>query len=83
MYYKRIIVKLGTNLITGGTDSLDMDTMTDLVNQIATLRKKKIEVILVSSGAITAGRQKLSMDGERRDIPFRQVDVWMRKGGGS
>ncbi len=73
MYYKRIIVKLGTNLITGGTDRLDIDAMTDLVNQIATLRKKKIEVILVSSGAITAGRQKLSMDRERRDIPFRQV----------
>lgn len=73
MYYKRVIVKLGTNLITGGTDTLDIDTMSDLINQIASLRKKKIEVILVSSGAITAGRQKLKLDKERKDIPFKQV----------
>jgi len=73
MLYKRIVVKLGTNLITSGTDDLDEAAMTKLVNQIANLRKKKLDFILVSSGAITAGRQKLGMVKDRRDIPFKQV----------
>jgi glutamate 5-kinase len=73
MLYKRIVVKLGTNLITRGTNSLDEVTIADMVNQIVALRKKKVDVILVSSGAITAGRHKLDMEKDRKDIPFRQV----------
>jgi len=73
MLYKRIVVKLGTNMITGDTNSLDEAAMAGLVNQIAALRKKKVNVVLVSSGAITAGRQKLGMEKDRKDIPFKQV----------
>jgi glutamate 5-kinase len=73
MLYKRIVVKLGTNLVTRGTDNLDETAIANLVNQIAALRKKKVDVILVSSGAITAGRQKLNIEKDRKDIPFKQV----------
>lgn len=73
MLYKRVVVKFGTNLITGGTNRLDEAVIADLVNQIAVLYKKKVELILVSSGAITAGRNKLGMEKNRRDIPFKQV----------
>ncbi|MBT3363535.1 MAG: glutamate 5-kinase [Chloroflexi bacterium] len=73
MHYRRVVVKLGTNLITGGTDTLNVEAMTNLVNQIANLRRKKIELVLVSSGAITAGREKLGKVKERKDIPYKQV----------
>ncbi|MFQ5924584.1 MAG: glutamate 5-kinase, partial [Dehalococcoidia bacterium] len=44
-----------------------------LVGQVARLHHQGLEVIIVSSGAIAAGRQKLGLAKERKDIPFRQV----------
>ena len=73
MPYHRLVVKLGTNLITAGTDRLDLDVMATLVGQVARLHQQRLEVIIVSSGAIAAGRQKLGLARERKDIPFRQV----------
>jgi glutamate 5-kinase len=68
-----MVVKLGTALLTGGRDELDLKIMTELVTQVAELNKRGLEVITVSSGAIAAGRQKLGLDRGRRDIPSRQV----------
>jgi len=72
-HYHRLVIKLGTNLLTGGTGRLDPDTMTDLVGQVAKLHQQGHEIILVSSGAIAAGRDKLRLKRDRKDIPFRQV----------
>ena len=71
--YKRIVVKAGTGVLTGGSDHLDLDVMSSLVDQIAKLHRGGAEVILVSSGAVAAGRYVLRLAKERRDIPFRQV----------
>ncbi len=71
--YHRIVVKLGTNLLTAGTDHLDLEVMAILVGQVARLHQQGLELIIVSSGAIAAGRHKLGMFKERKDIPFRQV----------
>jgi len=71
--YSRLVIKLGTNLITGGTRQLDRARMADLVDQVAQLHREGREVILVSSGAIAAGRSRLGQDRDRKDIPFRQV----------
>lgn len=73
MKYHRIIVKLGTNLLTAGSDHLNLETMASLVGQIATLHKQGLEVIIVSSGAVAAGRHRLGLIKERKDIPFKQV----------
>ena len=71
--YRRIVVKAGTGVLTGGSDHLDPEVMRGLVVQIAKLHKEGAEVILVSSGAVAAGRYILGLEKERRDIPFRQV----------
>ncbi len=71
--YRRIIAKLGTNLLTAGSDRLDVGAMSSLVGQVARLHDMGAEVILVSSGAIAAGRQRLGHVRTRRDIPIRQV----------
>lgn len=73
MQYKRIIVKLGTNLLTGGTGHLDINIMSSLVAQIAHLHHRNHEIIVVSSGAVAAGRQKLGLVKENKGIPFKQV----------
>ena len=75
MGYHRIVVKLGTNLLTAGSDRLDLETMASLVGQIARLHKEGVGMVVVSSGAIAAGRQRLGItkDQEQREIPFKQV----------
>ncbi len=73
MKYHRILAKLGTNLLTGGSDHLNLEIMSSLVGQITRLHRQGLEVIIVSSGAIAAGRQRLGLIKERKDIPFKQV----------
>ncbi len=75
MLYKRIVAKFGTNLLTGGTEHLDQKMMASLMQQVAQLYNEGHEIIIVSSGAVAAGRQKLGLSKGKRhkDIPFKQV----------
>ena len=73
MLYHRIIAKFGTSLLTSGTDHLDLELMSSLVEQVAQLRHQGKEIIIVSSGAIAAGRQKLRKVQESKNTPFKQV----------
>ncbi len=57
--FKKIIIKLGTSSLTQGTESLCRRFMLGLVQQIAALQAKGIHCILVSSGAVAAGRSLL------------------------
>jgi len=71
--YRRIVVKLGTHLLTGGDKHLDQTVMADLARQIAHLHEQGAEIIIVSSGAIAAGRHKLGIEGIIKGIPYKQV----------
>jgi len=71
--YHRIIVKLGSALLSGGGDRLDEEIISQLVTQVAQLHKQGSEMLIVSSGAIAAGRYTLGLARERRGIPFKQV----------
>jgi glutamate 5-kinase len=71
--YRRIVAKFGTNLLTAGTDKLDLGVMKSLSSQVSRLLDEGREVVIVTSGAIAAGRQRLDGVRNRRDIPFRQV----------
>jgi glutamate 5-kinase len=54
--YKKITVKVGSNVLTKSDGTLNDESMGHLVDQIATLHKAGIEIVLVSSGAMAAGR---------------------------
>ena len=71
--YKRIVAKFGTNLLTGGSDNLDQDIMSRLVAQVAQLHKQGLGLVIVSSGAIAAGRYKLGLTKKLKSIPDKQV----------
>ncbi len=71
--YHRIVAKLGTSLLTGGSDHLNQDIMSTLVAQLAQLHRQGLELLIVSSGAIAAGRHKLGLTREHKGIPFKQV----------
>ncbi len=71
--FRRVVLKVGTNLLTAGTEQLDLEVMAGLVGQIARLRQRGVEVVLVSSGAVAAGRHRLHQAVDRPDLPLRQV----------
>ncbi|MFA5056120.1 MAG: glutamate 5-kinase [Dehalococcoidia bacterium] len=71
--YKRIVAKFGTNLLTNGTDSIDMNVIAGIVRQAAELRKQGREIALVSSGAVASGKQYLKVPKDKKDVPMRQV----------
>lgn len=71
--YRRIVIKLGTNVLTAGTDRLHRPQIVDLARQIAEARTRGTEVVLVSSGAVAAGRERLHFPPRRRDIPLKQL----------
>ncbi len=71
--YRRIVVKVGTNVLTAGTDRLDLEVMTALVGQVARLHKEGAAVLVVTSGAIAAGRHRLGVSRDRRGMPYRQM----------
>ncbi|MDH4299120.1 MAG: glutamate 5-kinase [Dehalococcoidia bacterium] len=73
MTHRRIVAKFGTSLLTSGTDHLDLQVMSSLVEQIARLHSRGKEIVIISSGAIASGRQKLKKVPERKNTPFRQV----------
>jgi len=56
----RITIKIGSNVLTRADGSLDATRLSALVDQVAELRRRDIEVILVSSGAVACGRSVLS-----------------------
>jgi glutamate 5-kinase len=71
--YRRVVAKVGTSLLTGGGGQLDAKMMSSLAGQFARLRDEGVEAVLVSSGAIAAGRQRLGIDHVARDGPSRQA----------
>ena len=71
--YQRIVAKFGTNVLTAGTDRLDLEVMSALVGQVSRLHGLGAEVLVVTSGAIAAGRHRLGPAREGKGMPFRQV----------
>ena len=70
---QRIVVKFGTNLLTNGSDRLDAEVMAALVGQVAKLRSDGVELAIVTSGAVAAGRSRLGSQDQPHDIEERQV----------
>jgi glutamate 5-kinase len=70
---KRIIIKLGTSTLTKGSKKLDRAHMLEIVRTVAKLVEKKAQVILVSSGAIAAGREFLNYPELPKDVRYKQM----------
>ncbi len=56
---RRLVVKVGSALVTNNGNGLDLQAINDWARQIAALRAAGREVVLVSSGAIACGMQRL------------------------
>ncbi len=71
---KKIVVKVGTNVITRENGLLDLGIVRHLVEQIVVVQKKGYQVILVSSGAMGAGQGIIKLkEGSESTVVKRQV----------
>lgn len=66
-------MKAGTALLTSGGEHIDIEVLATLVGQIARLHSRGNEVLLVSSGAVAAGRRVLGVSAESGNLPLKQA----------
>ena len=71
--FGRIAVKIGSNVITTSDGSLNTGRMLRLVEQVAVLIKQGHEVILISSGAVAAGRIDITPSKKTTLISSKQI----------
>jgi len=70
---KRIVIKVGSSVIATDQMKPRMAHLRSLVGQIASLRKKNIDVILVSSGAIVLGMGELNHSTRTSELSSLQA----------
>lgn len=71
--YKKITVKIGSNVLAKADGTLNVARIAHLVDQIAFLHKNGVEVVLVSSGAVAAGRAVLYPEKKTDAVSKRQM----------
>ncbi len=84
--FQRVVIKLGTSTLTAGTSRISPPRLVELTRQVAALHASGCEVVLVSSGAIAAGKEALAarlaengnltgtaIPGSARDVPAKQM----------
>lgn len=69
----KIVVKVGTNVLTRSDGSLDVTNISHLVDQLVALKKEGHQLVLVSSGAVGAGRELLPAADQLDPVIRRQM----------
>jgi len=70
---KRVVIKIGSQVLTNANGALDVEVFRQICADIALLRGKGLQVLVVSSGAIAAGRSELGMKEKPATIPQKQA----------
>ena len=73
LLYNKIVVKVGSNVLTREDGMLNVPRMAHIVDQIASLRKAGLQVILVTSGAVAAGRAEVELQRKLDPVSSRQL----------
>jgi glutamate 5-kinase len=76
---RRVLVKVGSAVLTG-EEGLDLTIIEQLVEDIAALRERGCQVVLVSSGAIASGKHRLGIEGKLKSIPQKQAAAAVGQG---
>jgi glutamate 5-kinase len=70
---KRIAIKIGSNVLARADGTLDITRMSAIVDQVAELQKRGLEIILVSSGAVASGRSEIKVEKKLDPVSARQL----------
>lgn len=71
--YKRIIIKIGTGVLSNKEGRLDESVLENIVDQISFLKKNGLEIVLITSGAVGFGRSLLKLTSETETVADKQV----------
>ncbi|WP_319561624.1 glutamate 5-kinase [Marispirochaeta sp.] len=71
-YCKRVVVKIGTNLLSS-PEGVHVEFLTKVARDICVLRQKGLQVIVVTSGAVGMGARELGLNGKVSKINMRQA----------
>ena len=69
----RIVIKLGSRVVTTDAGEVDEGHLSHLAEQVVELTRGGKQVVLVTSGAIRAGRKHLGIEDQSMDLPARQA----------
>ncbi len=70
---KRVVIKIGSRVLTGGKDVIDHDFIRSLALDVAQFRRDGLEIVIVTSGAVAAGSKELGLVGRPGSIPQKQA----------
>ena len=70
---KRVVIKVGTSTLTAGSPRLNLPRIASLAQQISGVMENGCQAVLVSSGAIAAGRERLEFPEFTKSIPGKQM----------
>ncbi|MCQ2146407.1 MAG: glutamate 5-kinase [Bacteroidales bacterium] len=70
---RRIVIKVGSNVLTREDGTLDVTRMSSIVDQVVKLQKNGFEIVLVSSGAVACGRSMLKTSSKLDSVEQRQL----------
>jgi len=70
---QRIVIKVGTRVLSREGGALDVEFLAGLVEQIVALRKRGTQVVLVTSGAVGSGRSLLKLDDAKLEVVRKQI----------
>ena len=70
---KRIVVKIGSNILTDEKEGLDTRRISSIASDISELQDMGYAVVLVSSGAVAAGMRKLGLKEKPKDVQLKQA----------
>lgn len=77
---KTVVIKIGSSVLTDGTGKLSEKTFQHLAKDIHALHQQSRRCILVSSGAVAAGKTRLSFQGKSLTIPQKQAAAAVGQG---
>ncbi|MCE1197876.1 MAG: glutamate 5-kinase [Marinilabiliales bacterium] len=78
LLFRKIVVKVGSNVLTREDGTLNISRMSQIVDQLVRLKREGVQVILVTSGAVAAGRAEIGT--LKRQDPVSSRQLWSAVG---
>ncbi len=70
---KRIVIKIGTKVLSNDDGTLDVNFLKNIVEQTVALRKSGVQMVIVTSGAVGAGKSLISINDVKSDTVQKQI----------
>ena len=70
---QRLVLKIGTNVLQRPNGKLDYNQISEFTQLVAEIRSQKHEVLIISSGAVGAGRELCRFDSAENPLIQKQI----------